>query len=683
MSNNEDGKFYPIKDLIIFLPILIAYIIVGALASHPYDDAIYANNAKLFYYLRIPPFFSLPMGAYYDAVNISGYFFSVFLSLFHITNVITIQLGVKIPFIIFAFLTAFIVMRIGRELGFNGKFASLLLLTSPIYFFTALIYGSAIVVSVFFLMAGLLFLIRKKIPYSAILYGMSIGSYLYPVFAVPFIFRYIWIREGRKNALTFFIISSIFAALGQLSILFFFFSKGMAGAAPSSPSGYLSPWNYVTYYSPLDFLNIFNLGSYIPGETLNILYYGSAIIASFAYFLIPRDKVDIRSLVVFLFIQGILFSSLAPYDLPSYITAEIPLAIVFSFMERRWIFIALTWMSSFFSFIVMQTINNVGFVIYFADLNHSILNLRNSYPSWVVQAAGSLYGISILSSLFFLRKKRGRENFIPKKSLAAQSSIILALVVVAIILLVPVVSNITPDMMLSSELNTFTPQVAGESIVNGNLMVEYSFPMSLYSGNYAKNHMTGIISLPSFPVPVFMQLAGRDNTSGNMEYNISVPFSIYNPAITLYYPSDNMDDLFLENGSGIIHPSSISFIAGNPNAFRYSFSGEFAGKYSLRIDGQNAFYSNGKVPTMSFAGFPYASSITLDGHNIKSYIPVKIIEPRMVVIYHGPYMEIPQILPTFSITLNLPTEPYAPYLITGGIMFLSLILIPLVIIRRW
>jgi len=86
---------------------------------------------------------------------------------------------------------------------------------------------------------------------------------------------------------------------------------------------------------------------------------------------------------------------------------------------------------------------------------------------------------------------------------------------------------------------------------------------------------------------------------------------------------------------------------------------------------------------MSFAGFPYASSITLDGHNIKSYIPGKIIEPRMVVIYHGPYMEIPQILPTFSITLNLPTEPYAPYLITGGIMFLSLILIPLVIIRRW
>ena len=136
------------------------------------------------------------------------------------------------------------------------------------------------------------------------------------------------------------------------------------------------------------------------------------------------------------------------------------------------------------------------------------------------------------------------------------------------------------------------------------------------------------------PVPVFMQLAGRDNTSGNMEYKISVPFPIYNPALTLYYPTDNMDDLFLENGSGIIHPSSISFIAGNFDAFRYSFSGEFAGNYILRIDGQNAFYSNGKVPTMSFAGFPYASSITLDGHNIKSYIPGKIIEPRMVVIYH-------------------------------------------------
>ncbi len=62
MTNNEDGKFYPIKDLIIFLPILIAYIIVGALASHPFDDAIYANNARLFYYLRIPPCFSMVSG---------------------------------------------------------------------------------------------------------------------------------------------------------------------------------------------------------------------------------------------------------------------------------------------------------------------------------------------------------------------------------------------------------------------------------------------------------------------------------------------------------------------------------------------------------------------------------------------------------------------------------------------
>ncbi len=666
-----------------FLVISLFYFIVGTLASHPFDDAIYAQNAQFFYYLKIPPFFSLPMGAYYDLINVSGYFFAVLLAIFHITNVITIQLGVKIPFIIFAFLTAFVIIRIGKELGFNGRLASLLLLTSPIYFFTVVIYGSAITVSVFFLMASLLFLIRKKTLYSSILYGMSIGSYLYPVFAVPFILRYLWIREGRKSALIFFIVSSVFAAIGQLSIIFFFMVKGMVNASPSSPSGYLSPWSYVTYYSPLDFLNIFNLGSYLPGETLNILYYGSAIMASFAYFLLPREKVDLRSLIAFLFIQGMLFSSLAPYNLPSYMTAEIPLAIVFSFIERRWIFIGITWLSSLFSFIVMQTINNVGFIIYFVDLNHSILNIRNSYPSWLVQAAGSLYGFSILSSLFFLRKKEVQKDFVPKKSLVAQSSIIFSFLVLALLLLVPVASSIPSGMLLSNQLNIYSPQIVNESINNGNLVVEYEFPLASYSGDYARHYMNGNITFPSFPIPVFMQLAGRINTSGNREYNISVPFPLNNPSLTLYYPSDLRDSIYLENNSGKIYPYSISYLPGNINAFRYSFFGEIAGNYKLFIEGNNTFYSNGLVPTMTFAGIPYRVPITLNGHWINSSVPGSLIEPFMTVIYHGTYLEIPQIMPSFKIELSPPHTPYLPYVILGGFMFISLISIAIATIRRW
>ncbi len=682
MDNYDHLRNDSLRNIIIFSPILVAYIIVGALASHPFDDAIYAQIAGQFYYLRIPPFFSFLMGSYYGVVNITGYFFTVLLSMFHITNVITIQLGVKIPFIIFAFLTAFVVMRIGKELEFDGKLASLLLLTSPIYFFTALIYGSAITVSVFFLMAGLLFLIRKKTLYSAILYGMSIGTYLYPVFAVPFIMRYLWVKEGKRSAFVFFVISSIFAVLGQISVIFFL-TRGVLNVAGTNPVQYISPINTVQYYSPLDFLNIFNPGIYIPGQAVNIIYYGSAIIASFLYFLLPKERVDVRSLITFLFIQGILFSSLAPSNLPSYITAEIPLAIVFSFMERRWIIIAITWISTFFSFIVMQTINSVGFIVYFVDLNHSIFNIRNSYPSWVVQAAGSLYGFSILSSLLFLRRKEGRKDFIPKKSLAAQSSIILAMVVVAILLLLPVASSVPSGMMISGELNIYNAQIAGDGIKDGNLIVEYAFPLASYSGDFAKEHMTGTISFPPFPVPVFMQLAGRDNTSGYREYNISAPFPLNNPSLTLYYPSDMKDSLYLENGSGKIDPSSVSFIPGNPDAFRYSFSGEFAGNYTLYIDGENPFYSNGNVPTMTFAGFMYAGTILIDGKKVNTIFPGKILEPFMVVVYQGPYQMVPSDIPTLIVTINQPNEPYEPYLVAGGILFFSFILVSVAIIRRW
>ncbi|MGC8497864.1 MAG: hypothetical protein ACP5NL_07765, partial [Thermoplasmata archaeon] len=128
---------------------------------------------------------------------------------------------------------------------------------------------------------------------------------------------------------------------------------------------------------------------------------------------------------------------------------------------------------------------------------------------------------------------------------------------------------------------------------------------------------------------------------------------------------------------------SISYVPGNTDAFRYSFSGEIAGNYTLFIEGDNAFYSNGIVPTMTFAGIPYQVPVTLNGHTVNSIIPGKMIEPFMIVVYHGPYMDIPQIMPSFTIALNPPHTPYEPYVISGGIMFLALILITFVVLRRW
>lgn len=127
------------------------------------------------------------MGLYYDQINLGGNLPTILFSLLKIQNVTAIQKGVKIPFIVFAFLTAFILYKIGMDMHIDGKYASLILLISPIYFILALIYGSATIVSISFLIASLLPTIRRRNALHAIFCGMSIGSYLYPMMAIPFL----------------------------------------------------------------------------------------------------------------------------------------------------------------------------------------------------------------------------------------------------------------------------------------------------------------------------------------------------------------------------------------------------------------------------------------------------------------------------------------------------------------
>jgi hypothetical protein len=86
-------------------------------------------------------------------------------------------------------------------------------------------------------------------------------------------------------------------------------------------------------------------------------------------------------------------------------------------MLRRWIFIGLMWISSSFGFWVMQSINSVGFIIYIFDLSQKISDVKNAYPSWVINIAGSFYVISILLNRLFLMKKKERHDFAPKKTM--------------------------------------------------------------------------------------------------------------------------------------------------------------------------------------------------------------------------------------------------------------------------
>ena len=94
-----------------FFLVGLAYVFVGIIAAHPFDDAIYAFNSQMFYYLHGSPFLSLPQGTFLDAINIAGYFPIALLTLFLKSNVLFIQIGVKIPYFLFTFLSSYILCR--------------------------------------------------------------------------------------------------------------------------------------------------------------------------------------------------------------------------------------------------------------------------------------------------------------------------------------------------------------------------------------------------------------------------------------------------------------------------------------------------------------------------------------------------------------------------------------------
>jgi len=51
---------------------------------HPFDNAVYAQNALRFHYLTVFPFVSLPARNHYALIILSGYFITIVFSMLHI-----------------------------------------------------------------------------------------------------------------------------------------------------------------------------------------------------------------------------------------------------------------------------------------------------------------------------------------------------------------------------------------------------------------------------------------------------------------------------------------------------------------------------------------------------------------------------------------------------------------------
>ena len=656
---------------------------MGTIAAHPFDDAIYAQHAQFFYFLGVNPAYGLPMGLYYDVINIGGYFITIVASLTGMNNVLTIQIGVKVPFIVFTFLTAYFLYKILEEMGHNGHYAALLLLTSPIYFFTSVIYGSAIVISMFFLVASLYFLFKRNTLVSAILYGISVGSYLYPVFSIPFLLRYVNKENGRREAILFLVVAAATAAIGQLSVLFIYYRSGYYAVSPSNPSGYISPVS-VSYYSIFDMLNVFGLSGLVPGEFYNYLYYGSALIASFSYFLLKRERVGRESLIIFLLIQGVLFSALNPYNLPSYLAAMIPFATIVAMAYRRWMIIGLLWFIYALSFGVMQTINSVGFLIYFSDVNLKILAIRNVFPPLLNNDLGFLYSFSLLCFIpIALRLKKGKAVAL-RKSLVSQFSTIAVVTVIALIILVPVSSTVPGGMFLESSLNTSQAQPASESLNGTSLVVTYSFPLVGLMGSTYKSYLGADVNPPSTPYVVLNDRGVIGLQMANFSESITVSFPVENPTLELFGSSDGSVTVNLSNSTFNASPSSVTHKEGSNLSYSFQVDATLSGIYELNVKSTVPLYFQNKSSiALKIAGLPSVGEVKIDGSaSHGSFIPGNILKSRMTLIFSGPF----EILPPFGISITIFLtknfgKPILSSAVEGGLSFVFLVVLPSILLQ--
>ena len=265
-----------------------------------------------------------------------------------------------------------------------------------------------------------------------------------------------------------------------------------------------------------------------------------------------------ETLIIFLLIQGVLFAALAPYNLPSYMTAMIPLAIIAGFLLRRWIYIGLMWVSSFFSFLVMQTITHVGFIVYFSDINMKILTTNiypySSFPPWINSIAGSLYVVSLLTFIpLSLHRKKGTLGKL-RKSLIAQSATIGAIVLVGVLLLAPVASSIPQDMYLSPSIDSFTGYGSNEYILGTSLVAAYYFPNLGTMDKEGIDHFLGKIEFPSGNYNVYILSGSNTANNGDFIQHILLPYPLNYATLQLEGNVSGDVSLTLENSTSSLSP---------------------------------------------------------------------------------------------------------------------------------
>ncbi|MEM3192193.1 MAG: hypothetical protein QW292_08925, partial [Candidatus Parvarchaeota archaeon] len=545
-----------------------------------------------------------------------------------------------------------------------------------------------------FIVMATYFLIKGNNILGGIFYGLSMGTFIYPLLGIPIVFRYVHLKSRLPTALTFLLVSLVFGALGQGPIFLFYLLHGSGLGGLPVGAGYIATTTVFPPYSVFDIFNIYHL---IKFPYLNYLYYGASLFSSFVFFAIPKEKVDNTKLFSFLAIQGLIFSSFAAGGvLMSFPAAFVPFVILFAFATRRnSIFVPLLISFVTLSF-AMETINNIGLPIYFVDLNPGILQHTIKITSEETQLAGFLFGISVLSIIPFLflkeRKEKGGKRW-HGAVIGASVAIIIAFLVLAVALVSPVIGDVPSSYLLQNPIGS-SGITEEESVSNGILHLNYSVYLLALTPKQYYDKIALWLQEPSYLTYGQYNFTSMVEIKGKVSFHYLIGFPSNAAKMTVVSNSTDIVMTFFNNTqSRQINPDVA--IYGSNFLLTYPIGSVSAGNYSVVLSGygsigvinaQNKYFENGNTTVIGkevdvvFSFYPYLPNGTVNGVAINGgeivTVPLSAYKFHLSFSFPGFYKTV---APPYIFLEVSYGKYYEQSLIEGGVAFAGVLVLSYVL----
>lgn len=607
---------------IILASIGFIFFLMGSVSGESFDDASIAQHGQFFYDMNINPLIYQVQGAYYTWISIGGYSIAIILQSFGYSNIITMQSAVKFPIILFALFSSFFIYSIAKNLNVpknKAKIITLLFLTEPVLFYVAAIHGIPLVISMFFLISSIAFLQKGRNLASAVLYGVSCASYLYPIFAVPFLLRFIWKRNDLKASIGFTSILAISFLIGFVPSLMLYKLAGIALSYGSSATVVSSFFSSVPLpgYSFFDFLYLIPPNGLIHSSLLNISFILSMGLSSMLLAIIPRSSFfKFENLILFLTIQALLFIFFNPANAPQYLYAVSPLLLLCSVVLNNDILLAMLSFATLFDFLALITWNPTALLgLFFADTYPRLLSFSQTFPFNLYFFLSFIYGIIILAMIIYISyriifhlklslgnnekeyqvKNREEELFYTKSSARIKYNFttIVLVTVVVFFLVSPGFASLPNNFLQMNQINEqqVTPNLLN---MEGSQIYIFAAPyLSIVDSKYYHLY-NGTIDLKSYNPAIYNWFVTNAsfplNKSEALSETVEFPFEISNLSLMFDSSGKLSEPLYLSISGPHMHldnievSSNVFKSASNNDYLYFNVSGDYnAGHYTFSI----------------------------------------------------------------------------------------------------